>query len=283
MEADGAANGTDGGAAAAPPAEEVAAPSGLPEVEAYCHLVTLMFLVDHKQWAAVSGGLGQNVQDAGRGARRCRGGPGRACCREAMLIFFGGPLHAAVGCCQPAAGVTCITSCPSPASHPAPPLPSQAQAVAGAAVERLSAHNRRTLDVLAARIYAYLSLAHERSGSLAAIRSSLLGLHRTAVRGWPAGESGGQQERQRDLQRGRSGRCQGWREDVHARGHGGAGSLHARTVSLTPTAPCRCCATTTWVLRRCLTCCCATTCTTTCMTRQGQGARQRGGEERGSG
>ncbi|PSC71553.1 26S proteasome regulatory subunit [Micractinium conductrix] len=108
MEADGAANGTDGGAAAAPPAEEVAAPSGLPEVEAYCHLVTLMFLVDHKQWAA-------------------------------------------------------------------------AQAVAGAAVERLSAHNRRTLDVLAARIYAYLSLAHERSGSLAAIRSSLLGLHRTAV------------------------------------------------------------------------------------------------------
>jgi 26S proteasome regulatory subunit N3 len=35
--------------------------------------------------------------------------------------------------------------------------------------------------VLAARIYGYLSLAHERTGSLASIRSALLGLHRTAV------------------------------------------------------------------------------------------------------
>jgi 26S proteasome regulatory subunit N3 len=49
-------------------------------------------------------------------------------------------------------------------------------------VERLSGLNRRTLDILAARIYSYLSLAHERSGSgLAPIRSLLLGLHRTAV------------------------------------------------------------------------------------------------------
>lgn len=57
----------------------------------------------------------------------------------------------------------------------------QAQAVAGSAVERLSGLNRRTLDVLGARIYSYLSLAHERLGSLASIRSALLGLHRTAV------------------------------------------------------------------------------------------------------
>lgn len=40
----------------------------------------------------------------------------------------------------------------------------QAQAVAGTAVERLSGLNRRTLDVLGARIYSYLSLAHERLG-----------------------------------------------------------------------------------------------------------------------
>lgn len=56
-----------------------------------------------------------------------------------------------------------------------------AQGVAGAAVARLSTFNRRSLDVLSARIYGYLSLAHERGGSLAAIRSALLGLHRTAV------------------------------------------------------------------------------------------------------
>lgn len=57
----------------------------------------------------------------------------------------------------------------------------QAQAVAGAGVDRLSAFNRRTLDIIAARLYACLSLAHERGGSLADIRSALLGLHRTAV------------------------------------------------------------------------------------------------------
>lgn len=58
-------------------------------------------------------------------------------------------------------------------------------------MERLAAHNRRTLDVLAARIYSYLSLAHERCGSLAAIRSALLGLHRTAVSGQPAQQPAG--------------------------------------------------------------------------------------------
>ena len=53
--------------------------------------------------------------------------------------------------------------------------------MAGAAVDRLSTFNRRTLDVIAARICSYLSLAHERAGSLPAIRSRLLALHRTAV------------------------------------------------------------------------------------------------------
>ncbi|KAL4443741.1 hypothetical protein ABPG75_011478 [Micractinium tetrahymenae] len=104
--ANGAANGAEAPAPAAP--EPPAVPSNLPEVEAYAYLVTLMFLVDRKQYQL-------------------------------------------------------------------------AQGVAGSAVERLAAHNRRTLDVLAARIYSYLSLTHERCGSLAAIRSALLGLHRTAV------------------------------------------------------------------------------------------------------
>lgn len=60
-------------------------------------------------------------------------------------------------------------------------LNDQAQALAAAAVERLGDFNRRTLDVIASRIYFYLSLAHERTGTLADIRSDLLGLHRTAV------------------------------------------------------------------------------------------------------
>ncbi|KXZ51995.1 hypothetical protein GPECTOR_10g1017 [Gonium pectorale] len=56
-----------------------------------------------------------------------------------------------------------------------------AKAVADNAVSRLSSINRRTLDVIAARIYYYYGLAYEQSGDLASIRSTLLGLHRTAV------------------------------------------------------------------------------------------------------
>lgn len=39
--------------------------------------------------------------------------------------------------------------------------------LAHAAVDRLSAFNRRTLDPLAARIYSYLSLCHEVGGARA--------------------------------------------------------------------------------------------------------------------
>lgn len=51
------------------------------------------------------------------------------------------------------------------------PVP-QAKGLAAAAVERLGAFNRRTLDVLASRVYSYLSLAHEKTGTLAEIRRS---------------------------------------------------------------------------------------------------------------
>lgn len=50
-----------------------------------------------------------------------------------------------------------------------------------AAVQRLQQFNRRTLDSLAARVYFYFSLSHERTGSLAEIRSTLLALNRTAT------------------------------------------------------------------------------------------------------
>jgi len=48
------------------------------------------------------------------------------------------------------------------------------------ATERLSTFNRRTLDVIAARIYSYHSWGYESQGKLQDIRSTLLALHRTA-------------------------------------------------------------------------------------------------------
>ncbi|PNH08316.1 putative 26S proteasome non-ATPase regulatory subunit 3a [Tetrabaena socialis] len=56
-----------------------------------------------------------------------------------------------------------------------------ARAVAENAVARVGQFNRRTLDVIAARIYFYYSLTYEQMGELASIRSALLALHRTAV------------------------------------------------------------------------------------------------------
>ncbi|GFR43460.1 hypothetical protein Agub_g4543 [Astrephomene gubernaculifera] len=56
-----------------------------------------------------------------------------------------------------------------------------ARSVADAALARLAHFNRRTLDVIAARIYFYYSLSYEHTGELASIRSTLLALHRTAV------------------------------------------------------------------------------------------------------
>lgn len=56
----------------------------------------------------------------------------------------------------------------------------QTKTIATATVQRLAAFNRRSMDLVAARIYFYLSLAHERTGTLSDVRSSLLALHRTA-------------------------------------------------------------------------------------------------------
>lgn len=46
----------------------------------------------------------------------------------------------------------------------------QAREVADTAVGLLKEHNRRTLDVIAARIYFYYSWAYECLGQLAAVR-----------------------------------------------------------------------------------------------------------------
>jgi len=59
----------------------------------------------------------------------------------------------------------------------------KARALSAAAVERLGHFNRRTMDSIAARIYAYFSWSHERCGDafLKSIRSKLLQLQRTAI------------------------------------------------------------------------------------------------------
>ena len=55
------------------------------------------------------------------------------------------------------------------------------RSLTGALVPYLQACNRRTLDALAARIFFYYSLAHEKAGKLQDIRGMLLELHCTAV------------------------------------------------------------------------------------------------------
>eukprot|EP00271_Cylindrocystis_brebissonii_P017227 TRINITY_DN4396_c0_g1_i1.p1 TRINITY_DN4396_c0_g1~~TRINITY_DN4396_c0_g1_i1.p1 ORF type:complete len:513 (-),score=114.92 TRINITY_DN4396_c0_g1_i1:191-1729(-) len=60
-------------------------------------------------------------------------------------------------------------------------LLSEAKQCSSATVKKLQKLNRRTMDLLAARVFFYYSLAHERTNSLADIRSTLLALNRTAT------------------------------------------------------------------------------------------------------
>jgi len=53
--------------------------------------------------------------------------------------------------------------------------------ISNTAVTRIGSFNRRTLDVLAARVYHYYSWCHESTGQLEDIRSNLLALQRTAT------------------------------------------------------------------------------------------------------
>ncbi|CAA2975601.1 probable 26S proteasome non-ATPase regulatory subunit 3 [Olea europaea subsp. europaea] len=58
---------------------------------------------------------------------------------------------------------------------------SEAKACSSASIARLKNLNRRTVDVLASRLYFYYSLSYELTGDLAEIRGNLLALHRTAT------------------------------------------------------------------------------------------------------
>jgi 26S proteasome regulatory subunit N3 len=57
----------------------------------------------------------------------------------------------------------------------------QGRDISNTAVTRIGSFNRRTLDVLAARVYHYYSWCHESMGQLEDIRSNLLALQRTAT------------------------------------------------------------------------------------------------------
>ncbi|KAL7002515.1 hypothetical protein U1Q18_003668 [Sarracenia purpurea var. burkii] len=57
----------------------------------------------------------------------------------------------------------------------------KAKACSSASIARLKNLNRRTIDVLAARLYYYYSLSYELTGDLAEIRGNLLALHRIAT------------------------------------------------------------------------------------------------------
>ncbi|KAG6410918.1 hypothetical protein SASPL_128991 [Salvia splendens] len=57
----------------------------------------------------------------------------------------------------------------------------EAKACSSAGIARLKNLNRRTVDVLASRLYFYYSLSYELTGALAEIRGNLLALHRTST------------------------------------------------------------------------------------------------------
>ncbi|XP_072978847.1 probable 26S proteasome non-ATPase regulatory subunit 3 [Typha angustifolia] len=57
----------------------------------------------------------------------------------------------------------------------------EAKACASSSISRLKSINRRTIDVLASRLYSYYSYSYELTNSLAEIRGELLALHRMAT------------------------------------------------------------------------------------------------------
>ncbi|KAJ4879550.1 26S proteasome non-ATPase regulatory subunit 3-like protein A [Raphanus sativus] len=57
----------------------------------------------------------------------------------------------------------------------------EAKACSSASIARLKNLNRRTIDVIASRLYFYYSLSYEQTGDLAEIRGNLLALHHSAT------------------------------------------------------------------------------------------------------
>jgi hypothetical protein len=134
----------------------VHAKNALPEIEIYAALVVLVYLVDQKRYDQV------------RGAAPPQHQPQR---RTPCIVLFSLKLTLN-------AFVLLLCACAAAApAHAAPPRSgtqrdarSQTKTIATATVQRLAAFNRRSMDLVAARIYFYLSLAHERTGTLSDVR-----------------------------------------------------------------------------------------------------------------
>lgn len=99
----------------------------VPELEMYCYLLVLIFLIDQKSYNEVQRTV-------------------NSCCLSLHIEQF----------------VMLMELCFL--------LPLQAKACASAGIARLKNLNRRTLDVLASRLYFYYSLSYELTGDLAEIR-----------------------------------------------------------------------------------------------------------------
>lgn len=115
-------------------------PNTLPEVELYAYLLVLIYLLDRKQYKQV-GGL-----CPGCDCNLCYAVPWTAYSLQSSM-----PTH------QSSREICCVTCM-------------QARDVADSAVERLKDFNRRTLDVIGARIYFYYSWAYECTDAIADIR-----------------------------------------------------------------------------------------------------------------
>ncbi|GMP64326.1 hypothetical protein CsSME_00025663 [Camellia sinensis var. sinensis] len=80
---------------------------------------------------------------------------------------------------------TATSATQAPVKHSLPELEIYcyllAKVCSSASIARLKNLNRRTIDVLAARLYFYYSLSYELTGDLAEIRGNLLALHRMAT------------------------------------------------------------------------------------------------------
>ena len=87
MDADDGAAAANGSAAAADSAASapLAAPSSLPEVELYAYLLTLMLLIDNKQYEQVGGWVGAGVGAELHGLEREEAGKGFARCGQPKL------------------------------------------------------------------------------------------------------------------------------------------------------------------------------------------------------
>ena len=104
----------------------------LPELEIYCYLLVLIFLIDQKKYNEVK----QHI------------------ITERLYVLFS----------FSSSEITTSSSQQNCAAI------SQAKTCSSASIARLKNLNRRTVDVLASRLYSYYSLSYELTGDLAEIR-----------------------------------------------------------------------------------------------------------------